>query len=396
MAVSREASRAGERGSLRNLIAAIATIVVADIGFGLTYPLLNVILDARHVDAAVIGLNAAMGPLGIIAAGPFIPRLARNVGGRRLALAAMIAIILVLLSFPLFPAVEIWFVTRFLFGVAGGTLYTLSEAWILGFAPADARGRVAAIYGSMLSLGFSAGPFLLPYTGVEGYLPFVLAAILVGLSALPLFFIDLADTEGREALGTTMLGFARRAPLLLFAVATLTMFDAVMLAFFPIFGLRSGLDLKTASWALAVAIAGNAVLQYPVGWLADRWSRQGVLWAAVSLTPLLALSLPFVVLTSLLWPVALLLGTSAYAVYIIAMTVMGDRFQGSDLVAGSAAFAAMWGVGGIIGPPLAGFALDLLGPSGIAFTMTAIYAGLIAGLWLSGGELVRERMANSE
>ena len=391
MGVSRAAGRASGRGSLQNLIAAIATIVVADIGFGLTYPLLNVILESRHVDAAVIGLNAAMGPLGIIAAGPFIPRLARHWGGQRLALAAIIAIIAVRLSFPLLPAIEIWFVTRFLFGAAGGTLYALSEAWILGFAPAEARGRVAAIYGSMLSLGFSAGPFLMPYTGVEGYLPFVLATILVGLSALPLLFIDLAGTDREETGGgTTMLGFARRAPLLLLAVATLTMFDSVMLAFFPIFGLRSGLDLKTASFALAVAIAGNAVLQYPVGWLADRWSRQGVLWVAVIATPLLALSLPVVVLTPLLWPVALLLGTCAYAVYIIAMTVMGDRFQGRDLVAGSAAFAAMWGVGGIIGPPLAGFALDLLGPSGIAYTMATIYGGLIAGLWLADGQLVRK------
>jgi MFS family permease len=389
MAVSREPSRAGERGSLRNLIAAIATIVVADIGFGLTYPLLNVILESRRIDAAVIGLNAAMGPLGIILSGPFIPRLAARFGGRPLALAAMIAIILVLLSFPLFPAIEMWFVTRFLFGVAGGTLYTLSEAWILGFAPPDARGRVAAIYGSMLSLGFSAGPFLLPYTGVEGWLPFVLAAMLVAVSALPLLFIDLDDGRHEHTGGTTMLGFVRRAPLLLFAVATLTMFDAVMLAFFPIFGLRSGLDLKTASWALAVAIAGNAVLQYPVGWLADRWSRQGVLWIAAIATPLLAMSLPFVVTTPLLWPVALLLGTSAYAVYIIAMTVMADRFQGTDLVAGSAAFGAMWGVGGIVGPPVAGIALDLLGPPGIAITLTAIYVGLIAGLLLARGELVR-------
>lgn len=390
MAVSREPSRAGERGSLRNLIAAIATIVVADIGFGLTYPLLNVILESRRIDAAVIGLNAAMGPLGIILSGPLIPRLAARFGGRPLALAAMIAIILVLLSFPLFPAIEMWFVTRFLFGVAGGTLYTLSEAWILGFAPPDARGRVAAIYGSMLSLGFSAGPFLLPYTGVEGWLPFVLAAMLVAVSALPLLFIDLDDGRHEHAGGTTMLGFVRRAPLLLFAVATLTMFDAVMLAFFPIFGLRSGLDLKAASWALAVAIAGNAVLQYPVGWLADRWSRQGVLWIAAIATPLLAMSLPFVVTTPLLWPVALLLGTSAYAVYIIAMTVMADRFQGTDLVAGSAAFGAMWGVGGIVGPPVAGIALDLLGPPGIAITLTAIYVGLIAGLLLARGELVRQ------
>ncbi|MET0483721.1 MAG: MFS transporter [Aestuariivirgaceae bacterium] len=388
--MSREPGRAGERGSLKNLVAAIATIVVADIGFGLTYPLLNIILESRHIDATVIGLNAAMGPLGIILSGPFIPRLVARFGGRRLALAAMIAIILVLLSFPLFPSIGVWFATRFLFGVAGSTLYTLSEAWILGFAPPDARGRVAAIYGSALSLGFSVGPFLLPYTGVEGWLPFVLAALLVALSALPLFFIDL-DYTGLESAGsTTMLGFVRRAPLLLFAVATLTMFDAVMLAFFPIFGLRSGLDLKTASWALAVAIAGNAVLQYPIGWLADRWSRQGVLWIAAIATPLLAMSLPFVVTTPLLWPVALLLGTSAYAVYIIAMTVMADRFQGTDLVAGSAAFGAMWGVGGIVGPPVAGIALDLLGPPGIAVTLTAIYVGLIAGLLLARGELVRQ------
>ena len=104
MAVSRERGRAGERGSLKNLVAAIATIVVADIGFGLTYPLLNIILESRRVDAAVIGLNAAMGPLGIILSGPFIPRLVARFGGRRLALAAMIAIIVVLMSFPLFPS----------------------------------------------------------------------------------------------------------------------------------------------------------------------------------------------------------------------------------------------------------------------------------------------------
>jgi len=115
-----------------------------------------------------------------------------------------------------------------------------------------------------------------------------------------------------------------------------------------------------------------------------------VLWIAAIATPLLAMSLPFVVTTPLLWPVALLLGTSAYAVYIIAMTVMADRFQGTDLVAGSAAFGAMWGVGGIVGPPVAGIALDLLGPPGIAVTLTAIYVGLIAGLLLARGELVRQ------
>ena len=78
--------------------------------------------------------------------------------------------------------------------------------------------------------------------------------------------------------------FVARAPLLLFAVSTATIFDAVMLAFFVIYGLRNGMSLQAASWALAVAIAGNALFQYPIGMLADRWSRASIMWSAAILT----------------------------------------------------------------------------------------------------------------
>ena len=162
-----------------------------------------------------------------------------------------------------------------------------------------------------------------------------------------------------------------------------------MLAFFPIFALRSGLDFATASWALGVAVMGNAFFQYPVGWLADRWSRIGVVWVAAIVTPLLALALPFVVHSWLLWPVALLMGSGAYAVYTVALAVLGDRFSGQELIAGSVAFGAMWGVGGIAGPPLAGLALDLVGPAGISYVLASFYVLLIAGLLVTGGGLVR-------
>jgi MFS family permease len=172
-------------------------------------------------------------------------------------------------------------------------------------------------------------------------------------------------------------------------VGVLTLFDAVMLAFFPIFGLRNGLSLHEATWALGLAIAGNAVLQYPVGWLADRWSRTGLLVAAAGLTVALALALPFAVTNWTLWPVALLIGSSAYAVYTVALIVLGDAFRGAALVAGSAAFGTMWGVGGIIGPPIAGQALESFGPDGIVWSIAAAYSVLLVALVLNGGRLVR-------
>lgn len=371
-----------------NLVAAMATIIVADIGFGLTYPLLNLLLEDRGVDAFVIGLNAAMAPLGIVTFGLFIPRLTARFGGKAMAYAAIAGLALSLLLFPLFPSLEAWFAIRFLLGAAGITLYSLSEAWVMQFAPPSVRGRVAAIYASVLSLGFSIGPFMLPFTGIHGFTPFAIAIALVLVSTIPLAMVRLDEApHGEREPHGSVFAFAAKAPLLLFAVCTLTLFDSVMLAFFPIFAMRSGLDLATASWALGVAVMGNAFFQYPVGWLADRWSRIGVVWVAAVVTPLLALSLPFVVHSWLLWPVALLMGSGAYAVYTVALAVLGDEFRGQELIAGSVAFGAMWGVGGIAGPPLAGLALNVVGPAGISYVLASFYVLLMVGLAVSGGRL---------
>jgi hypothetical protein len=46
------------------------------------------------------------------------------------------------------------------------------------------------------------------------------------------------------------------------------------------------------------------------------------------------------------------------------------------LVAGNAAFALMWGVGGIAGPPLAGAVMDLIGRQGFPITVGAFCLGL--------------------
>jgi MFS family permease len=375
-----------------SLVAAIATIIAIDVAIGLTFPLLPLILAARGVDATTIGFNAAMSPLGIVLVGPFIPALAARLGAKRLAVAAMALTVLSLAGFPLTDNLAAWFALRFLLGLAGGVLYSLSEAWIMHFAEDASRGRVTAVYASLLSLGFSLGSFIIPFTGIEGARPFAIAIAMVLLGTLPFLFIALDDSEFAEVRkGDGFFGFVARAPLLLLAVGTLTLFDAVMLAFLPIYGLRHGLSLQEATWALGLAIAGNAVLQYPVGWIADRWSRVGVLTAAAALTVVLALLLPVAVTTWAIWPVALLIGSSAYAIYTVALAILGDEFRGAALVAGSAAFGAMWGVGGIVGPPVAGRALESLGPDGIPWFLALCYGLLLGGLALSRGQLVRQR-----
>jgi fucose permease len=73
----------------------------------------------------------------------------------------------------------------------------------------------------------------------------------------------------------------------------------------------------------------------------------------------------------------------------VSLAVMGDSFKGPDVIAGSAAFAAMWGVGGLFGPPLAGLAIDTFGINAMPVTLASFYVLLLVGLAWSRGQLVR-------
>jgi MFS family permease len=140
---------------------------------------------------------------------------------------------------------------------------------------------------------------------------------------------------------------------------------------------------------LGIAIIGNALMQVPIGLLADKWSRFGVITVSSAVTALLAVAMIWTVRSWLIWPVMLVIGTTAFAIYTIGLTILGDNFTGPDLIAGSAAFGAMWGIGGLLGPPIAGAATDAFGIDAIPLTVCLIYVLLLVCLALTGGKFVR-------
>ncbi|TMJ36284.1 MAG: MFS transporter [Alphaproteobacteria bacterium] len=373
----------------RTIFAAIATIACCDIAMGLTLQLLPLLMEQNRIPAWIMGLNAAMAPLGIMLGGPFLPRIVSCLGSKRVVHASIIMTMAMLACFKLFPSMWAWFAIRFVFGMAAGTLFTVSEAWILSGAKHGNRGRIMGLYTSVLAISFSIGPLIIPFTGLDGWLPWLIGIMCVGMSAIPLAWLNISEAAFQHKEGGGFLAFVRQAPLLLFAVGTLTFFDAVILSFFPIFGLRSGLAVKQVTMILGVAIIGNALMQIPIGLLADKWSRFGVIILSAVITTILAISMIWTINTWLIWPVMLILGTTAFAIYTVALAILGDNFEGPDLIAGSAAFGAMWGIGGLLGPPIAGAATDAFGIDAIPTTISLIYVVLLLGLCLSGGKFVR-------
>lgn len=363
-----------DRAHWRTLIAAIACVTVFDITLGLTFPLFSLILEDRGHSAVVIGLVASCGPLGVLAAGPFIPRLTATYGSRRLALACCFLVAVVLLLFRVFDSLYIWFPLRFILGALACVLFAVSETWVVRTAEGPYRGRITAVYASVLSGGFALGPAILPFTGFQGWAPFLIGAGIMVVAMVPIAFVDIEDRLAAGERPASFFGFFGQAPVLLLGVGAFALLDAAVLSFLPLYGLSHGMSVDMAALALTVLIGGNFVLQFPIGWLGDYINRRKVMLVCAMLTTVATLALPFVMGRWLMWPVLVVVGTCGFGIYTTAIAILGERYKGAALVAGASAFATMWGLGGMIGPTLAGWSIQLFGPDGFPYMLAIVFA----------------------
>lgn len=356
-----------------------ATVSVFALAQGLSYPLFTFLMQEQGLPPALIGLSAAMTPLGIIASAPFVPRLTRLVGAARLAIACALIAALLLFLVGWLQNGWAWFLLRFLIGVAIDPLYVLSEVWMISLAPAARRGRIMGLYTAIVGAGFAGGPLTLFIVGTAGWAPFAIgiAAFLVCVGILVVIGPRLPTMLDDHA-AVPLKDFLHLAPALLMATAVAAAFEQSVLSLLPVYGAAYGIAAAAMAALLTVMISGNIVLQLPLGLLAERVSPRLLLIGCAAISAAGAALIPALIQTPAIWPLLFVVGATGYGIYTMALIELGNRFTGSALVAGNAAFAVMWGVGGIAGPPGAGFAIQAFGPQGLPVVMVAMCVGLVA------------------
>ena len=363
-----------------NLFAAIAAITVFGFALGLMFPLLSLVMEKNGVSPKVIGYNTAMQPLGILIAGFIVPHMTRRFGTRPVAITAALLTAMLIVTYPFMPIFWGWFAMRFIQGFAIASLFSVSEAWVVEAATGPARSRIMAAYTGVLSLSFGLGPTLISLTGIDGFLPFGIGAFVLLASTVPMFFYrPTAAFASNEETGTlTILGFARAAPILIAAVGMFAIIDAANLGLLPVYGVKKGLSQETAALMLTAFIVGNIVLQFPIGWIADHWSKRGMMSICAVATALGSALVPWAFGSWFIWPVLVVTGAASAGIYTLALAELGERFSGHELVAGTAAFSTIWGGAAFVGALIGGWAIERFGPDGLPYAIAAVFTGFIA------------------
>ncbi len=376
-----EAAVAAHPDPWRSLVAVVLAALAAGFSIGLSTPLIALALEARGWSATVNGANAAMPAIAIVLLGRHIPAVAARFGAIRAMVGGILASAAFLALFPALDHIVLWFVLRFGQGLGIALAWIVSETWINRIATERTRGRMVAVYAMLWSGGIALGPQLLRLTGTEGALPFVLSAVILAAGAVPLLLARrLAPSlDSQETVGAAHVGqLWRLAPIALLASFVGGFAEVGSFSLFPLWAVNVGLGSGGAVAMLSVFSIGGLLMQFPIGWLADRFDRERLLlgcgviaFAGPALMPFV-LDRPFV-----MWPLLFLAGCGVMGFYTLGLTVLGQRFPPEQLAAGNVIFVAAYMIGGIAGPAVGGAALDVWMPHGFPAILAALFLGFV-------------------
>ena len=312
-------------------------------------------------------------------AGLRTPAIVVRVGHIR-AFGAMCALaaITVLLSL-LFLSPWVWIPLRGLCGFCFAGAAMIVESWLNERTDKAARGRVFGLY-TMVNLGATTlGQLSLTLGDPSGFLFFVVPAIVYCMALLP---TALSATQTPTALTQVSLKLPtlwRNSPVAVFAVFMVGMSNSSFGTLAPVYAARVGLSLSDVALFAAIPVLAGALSQVPVGILSDRFDRRIVLIgvALVGLGADLAFAfggftgaLPNLVLASIF-------GAAVFAMYPVIVAHANDHAAPGTFIQVSGGLLLVFGIGSIVGPTLAGFAMTRLGSQSLFYISALAHMLLI-------------------
>ncbi|WP_076448538.1 MFS transporter [Roseivivax lentus] len=329
--------------------------------------------------AASLGLLGTGWALGYVMGCLFTPWLVKRVGHIR-AFGAMCAIAAItVLASLLFLTPWVWIPLRGLCGFCFAGAAMVVESWLNDKADNKSRGRIFGIY-TMVNLGATtAGQLVITLGDPSGYLFFVLAAMIYCTALLPTAMSATTTPTALVSVKLDLKRLWRNSPIAVFSVLMVGVSNAAFGSLSAVYAARIGLTLSDVALFASVPVLAGALAQVPVGALSDRLDRRVVLVGVALLGLCADLIFIFAGLegVTLTLAVAAVFGASVYAMYPLIVAHANDHAAPGTSLQVSGGLLLVFGVGSIVGPTIAGFAMTGLGTSALFWVTGSAHVLLI-------------------
>ena len=365
--------------TLRQLSALLLSTAILITGNGLINTLLPVRAEIESFTTLEIGVLGAIYFVGFTLGCIYVPLIVRRVGHIRTfatlsSIAAATALIHAILVDPV-----AWWVLRFAVGVSFAGLYIVIESWLNDRTASSNRGAVMSAYTFINLCVLMLGQFMLTLYPPDGFEPFAIVAVLLGLALVPVSLTTAPSPRQPDSVRLDIGALWRLSPVALVACLAVGLANGSFWTMGPVFASRSGLDIDHLVYFMAAATLAAAVAQWPLGRLSDYTDRRFVI---------VAVAVGAAVSGALLsgWPqpsrlglvvLAAAFGAFAMPLYALAVAHANDFAADDSFVTTAGGQLLVFGIGAAIGPLIASTVMAFAGPGGLFLFTTAVHAALV-------------------
>jgi len=366
-------------GPVVNLIPLLTAAAILLAGNGLQSTLITLRAAQEGIPPGLIGLMGTTYFIGFIVACFWTGRLVQAVGHIRVfaALAAISSACVLLMAMVL--DTYVWLLMRGVMGFCFAGLVTVVESWINASATNENRGQVLSVY-RLVDVGAATGSqFVLPLTGVEGFGVFAIMAMALSLSLVPVSLSRRSMPSPPQEFKFDLKRCWIISPMACLGCLSIGLTNGAFRFAGPLYGQAIGLDVTGIAIFMSAGILGGALLQYPLGYLSDRFDRRSIVMAATSGAVVASYLLAKFGGTSpwFNYAGAFMFGAFAAPLYSLSAAQANDRARADEYVLVSSGLIFFFAVGAAIGPFVAAMVIEQFGANFFFTYISIIHAALL-------------------
>jgi MFS family permease len=359
--------------------ALLAAVFILIAGNGLSNTLIPLSATAASFPPLSIGLIGSAYFGGMLVGCFAAPRIIARAGHIR-AFSAFVAIATVTaLLHPIFVDPTAWAAIRAVTGFCFAGLYATIESWMHDKAENVVRGRVLALYQIVHYAGSATGQQAIRFISPAASASFSLVACALALSVLPLAQTRSEPPELPPVPQLRLGWLFRISPVGIVGALVSGVANGTFWSLAPVFAERSGLSAGGVASFMTATIVGAALVQWPVGRLADRGDRRHIMLIAVSFAVAAQAALVWHAKSEPLVLIALaaVFGASALVLYPLSSSHTQDLAGRQNTVEVSTGLLLAYTIGAIIGPTSAAWLMSRIGPEALFIHNAAIHVTFV-------------------